>query len=1012
MKRFVLLLCMLMLISSEFLLARSGDDPKRGSPQNGSLQSGSPQSGSAQSGTQPRGSLLDQLPADVEFVPGSVIVKFVREREQQLSKHSVALASVQPLLVQYGVRIMTQMYPSHVTSFRDDGSEIALQRMYRIEFDAAVSPLEVARAFSALPDVEYAEPEIVQHLFYTPDDPRYSEQYQHTLIEAEKAWDITTGDSTVVIGIVDSGVLWNHEDLFENIWVNPIEDIDHDGRYTPADIDSIDNDGNGYIDDVIGIDFVGSSALNGGTYYDGDPTPTPQGHFHGTHVAGIAAARGNNGKGVAGVAMHCRIMSVKCAPDVYTPSILRGYDGIVYAADNGADVINCSWGGGGYLESQKERIDYAISKGAVVVVAAGNDGSERVSTPGAYPNVLCVANTDESDKVNSSSTYGPWVDVSAPGTQILSSVITSPSSYQSYTGTSMASPVVAGLAALVKSQHPAYTPEQIFEQIRVSADPIDDLQSARYKKKIGKGRINAFRALTVRSPAVSLIDWAFSDTLYGNGDGIPDQGEKLTVRMRWRNMLEPTINARITLSSSNPRVTIQQGAFLAGSIPTLGEVANDAMPFVVTLEDAYAPNDQVDLLFDIEDGEYSDQGGVYFIQQPSYRDHDVNDIRVTMTNDGNLGFDDMDGIRGSGFRYKGSESVMFEGAFALGAVINQVPFVVDVARTGSGQQSNDFEGEQLYNIITPGPFADQQGYGHFEDLNAPLSYRVQTDVTQRSYAFTDEETRNIVFLRYDIHNVSSNVQEQMHAGLFFDWDIGVNSQTDIALFNDSLKLAIAFDTTGSPRIPVYVGVLPLSTEAGVTYWGINNRDADDSLRIGIYNGFTKEEKWKALSQGVIMPVSDITDVSQMIASGPVDMQPGDTLVAGFALIAGGSVREVTDAVPHARDIWARIIRPIDLTSARRVDERPEGMQLLGLAPQPLRAGEILRLDLAMPGEGVVDFDLYDLRGRFIQRLASRGLSAGRRQVTLAFPRISAGAYLLRITDGASMPVTAPIRILR
>ncbi|MFZ1729193.1 MAG: S8 family peptidase [Bacteroidota bacterium] len=1000
MKRFAFLLC-ICILTPFLLLTAGGDDPTRTST-----------FAARRNSDPPHGSLLDQLPADVEFVPGSVIVKFVREREQQLRKNSVAMASVQPLLAQYGVRVMTQMYPSHVSSFRGDGSEIALQRMYRVEFDAAVSPLDVARAFAALPDVEYAEPEIVQTLFYTPDDPRFSEQYQHVLIEAEKAWDITTGDSTVVIGIVDSGVLWNHEDLYDNIWVNPLEDINHDGRYTPADIDSIDNDGNGYIDDVIGIDFVGSSALNGGTYYDGDPTPTPQGHFHGTHVAGIAAARGNNGKGVAGVAMHCRIMSVKCAPDVYTPSILRGYDGIVYAADNGADVINCSWGGGGYLESQKERIDYAISKGAIVVVAAGNDGFERVSTPGAYPNVLCVANTDENDKVNSSSTYGPWVDVSAPGTQILSSVIPSPSSYQKYTGTSMACPVVAGLAALVKSQHKEYTPEQIFEQIRVTADPIDDIQSSRYKKKIGKGRVNVFRALTVRSPAVSLIDWSISDTLYGNGDGIPDQGEKLTVRMRWRNMLEPTTNAMITLSSSNSHVTIEQGSFAAGSIPTLGEVENDARLFVITLEDVYAPNDQVDLLYAIEDGEYVDQGGVYFIQQPSYRDHDINDIVVTMTNDGNIGFDDMDGIRGSGLRYKGSESVMFEGAFMLGAVVNQLPFVVDVARTGSGTQNADFEGEQLYTIVTPGAVADQQGYGHFEDTNAPLSYRIQTDVTQRSYAFTDEDTRNIVFLRYDIHNVSSNVQEQLHAGLFFDWDIGVNSQTDIALFNDSLQLAISFDTTGSPRVPVYVGVLPLATDAGVTYCGINNRDADDSLRIGIYNGFSKEEKWKALSLGVIRPVSDITDVSQVIASGPIDLLPGDTLVAGFALIAGESVRAVTDAVPHARDTWARIIRPIDITSAGRTEVRPEAMQLLGIAPQPLRSGQSLQLDIAMTADGLVDFDLYDLRGRFVMRFASRSLLAGRHQQTLFLPRVSAGTYLLRIQNSAGHVIMAPISIMK
>ncbi len=1002
MKQFAILICVFLLVPAALLTAAApqhiGGDGKSG-------PSKMPAATSARS-------LLDQIPSDAEFVPGSVIVKFVREREQQLQKHAVGVSAVQPLLAQYGVRTMTQMYPSHATRFRADGSEIALQRMYRIEFDAAVNPLEVARAFAALPDVEYAEPEIVQYLDFTPDDPRFDEQYQHALIEAERAWDITTGDSTVVIGIVDSGVLWNHEDLRENIWVNPLEDIDHDGVFTPADIDSIDNDGNGYIDDVIGIDFVGNSLLNGGTYYDGDPTPTTKGHFHGTHVAGIAAARGDNGKGVAGLAMHCRIMAVKCGSDVYAPSIIRGYDGIVYAADNGADVINCSWGGPGYLESQKERIDYAISKGAIVVVAAGNSGSESVHTPGAYPNVLCVANTNSADKVNPSSTYGPWVDVSAPGTDILSCSITTPSTYVKATGTSMASPLVAGLAALVKSIHPEYGPEQIFEQIRVTCDPIDSLQASRLRTKIGRGRINAYRALTERSPAVSLVDWSLSDSLYGNGDGFPDQHEQLVVTMRWRNTLEPTTDAMITLSSSNPRLNVIQGSFHAGSIPTFGEVANDADPFIIELSDEYAPNDVVDLIFTIEDGEYHDQGGVFFVQQPSYRDHDINDIRVTLTNDGNVGFDDMDGVLGSGFRYRGSENILFEGAFLLGAVINQMPFVVDVARTDGGQQSDDFAGEQLYSIVTPGPVADQQGFGHFEDANAPLSYRVQTDVTQHSYAFTDDETRNIVFLRYDIANVSTNVQEQMHAGLFFDWDIGTNSQTDIALYNDSLKMAIALDTTGSPRTPVVVGVLPLSSEFGVNYWGINNRDMDDTLRIGIYNGFTKAEKWKALALGTVMPVTDVTDVSQVISSGPVDLQPGDTLVAGFALIAGESIREVTDAVPHARDRWTSLIRPIDITAAHGPAPVAGDVRLHAVAPQPLRTGQALTVDFSLSAPGETRFDLYDLRGRFVMRLGSTDLPAGRQQQSFFLPAMAPGAYFIRMSGQSASPLVIPIRIIR
>ncbi|MBR9978264.1 MAG: hypothetical protein KFH87_09265, partial [Bacteroidetes bacterium] len=203
--RLAIILSVILLFSQSCPLFAAGD--------------GVPRSGGKLSETA-KTSLLDQLPDDLEFVPGSIIVKFTRDREQQLSKSGVAISTVQPLLSQFSVDRMIQMYPSHVSRFRDDGSEIALQRMYRIEFDPVLNPLEVARAFAALPDVEYAEPEIVQTLMYTPDDPRYDEQYQYALIEAEKAWDITTGDSTIVIAIVDSGVRWDHEDLFDNMWIN------------------------------------------------------------------------------------------------------------------------------------------------------------------------------------------------------------------------------------------------------------------------------------------------------------------------------------------------------------------------------------------------------------------------------------------------------------------------------------------------------------------------------------------------------------------------------------------------------------------------------------------------------------------------------------------------------------------------------------------------------------------------------------------------------------------------
>jgi len=956
--------------------------------------------------------LLDELPPDVQTLPNCILVKFARHSEHLLHQNFVGISSLTPLLTHYGVTTMTQMYPRHESHFTASGAEIALQRMYRLDFSGDEDPIDVARAFCMHPDIEYAEPEIVHSILYTPDDPRLSQQYALSLVKAMDAWDITTGSEDIVIAIVDSGVRWTHEDLYANIWINPAEDINGDGIFQPwpvtdtingisGDLDGIDNDGNGYIDDVIGIDFVGPSPVGGGTYYDHDPDPTPRGNPHGTHVAGIAAARGDNGKGIAGLAYTCRIMSIKCAPDVNIPSIIRGYDGIVYAADNGAHVINCSWGGGGYMQSQAERIQYANSKGAIVIAAAGNSGNERVHTPAAYPNVLSVANTGPEDKIHTSSTYGPWVDVSAPGANILSCVISSDSAYASFTGTSMASPLVAGLAGLIRSRFPEFSPEQVFEQIRVTADNIDDLQATRYRRKIGRGRINAYRALTEQSPGVRLVDWNWDDAPFGNADGFADRGERIAITMRWKNVLAPTQNAVIRLSSPNPLVTIEQGEFFVGRIETLSEISNEAQPFIIVLADEYAPNDQVDLTYEIEDGSYTDHGGVFFIQQPTYRDHDINDILVTLTNDGNIGFDDMTGIRGSGFRYKGAENVLFEGALMVGGIVNYTPLVVDVARSGSTQQLRDFESESLYDIWKPGKVAEQQGSGLFMDLGARLADRLQTEISLASFAFTREEARNMVFLRYRVENISANLQEQVHAGLFFDWDIGVNSRTDIAIFNDSLRLALCFDTTGNPRVETRVGVLPLAQEFPVTYWGINNGDSDDSLRIGIYNGFTKAEKWKALTTGVIQPVTNITDVSYVIGNALGDMQPGDTVVLGFALIAGHSIEEITDAVPIARAIWDTLVSHSDPTPVETMAAPPMLPKILSLSPHPLLSGDAeLRVESLLPSAGAVTLRVHDLLGRLRYTSQSIEASAGRMQHAFRLPSLSPGSYVLTVTQRA------------
>jgi hypothetical protein len=274
---------------------------------------------------------------------------------------------------------------------------------------------------------------------------------------------------------------------------------------------------------------------------------------------------------------------------------------------------------------------------------------------------------------------------------------------------------------------------------------------------------------------------------------------------------------------------------------------------------------------------------------------------------------------------------------------------------------------------------------------------VQTDVTLRSYAFTRPEAKNMVILQYTIHNYSSNPQLNFHAGLFFDWDVSANSQSDVAIFNDSLKLALTYDSTGYPCVPVAVGTVLLTPELGTTYWGINNRDNDSDTRIGIYNGFSKEEKWKALSTGIVQPIAGVTDVSQLLSMGPVDLQPGDSLNIGFALIAGDTPQDVMASVPHSRAMWDTINRLFDPTDIAMPTALPEGMQLHGIAPHPatLSNGSIT-LDISTVESGTLQIELYDLRGKHVATLASNARLAGRHRIPIFLPNMATGVYVLHL----------------
>jgi thermitase len=302
---------------------------------------------------------------------------------------------------------------------------------------------DAVKKFESLDSVEYAEPNITFHASYVPNDPDYkTKHYAPQKVAAEQAWDTTQSTSNVKIAVIDTGVDYYHPDL--------------DGKV------------------IKGADFVAD---------DDDPIDE---NDHGTHVAGIAAANTNNGVGIAGLAPKASILAVRVLDADGSGSLDDVAQGIRYAADQGAQVINLSLGGNLGSKTLQDAVNYAWNKGSVIVAAAGNTGVALPSYPAYYSNVIAVAATDQNDQKASFSNFGTWVDIAAPGVDIYSTITNN--QYASYSGTSMASPVVAGVAGLLAAQ--GKNASQIRAALEDTADPVTGTGTL-----FQNGRVNAAKAV-------------------------------------------------------------------------------------------------------------------------------------------------------------------------------------------------------------------------------------------------------------------------------------------------------------------------------------------------------------------------------------------------------------------------------------------------------------------------------------------------------------------------------------
>ncbi len=758
---------------------------------------------------------------------------------------------------------------------------------FRIEFDRGKSVEDFIHELFTTGYFETVEAVPAVTPFLTPNDPSFNLQNYLNIIHAPDAWNITQGSQSIVIAIIDTGGDLDHPDLQANLYIDPAEPID-----------GLDNDNDGYIDNNRGWDFSGADiALIGmpGFIGDNDPSITKGGlTAHGTMVAGCAAASTNNTTGISSVGFNTRLMFTKHYADNQPGSSYSSnlYEGVLYAATHGARIINCSWGGYNPNTIAQDIITHVtLDLGCLVVAAAGNSNLENPIYPAAYDHVLSVAASDQNDVRSWFSNFGKTIDIISPGNDIYTTSYND--GYATDSGTSLAAPIVSGAAALVWVHNPSFTPLQVAEQLRVSADESIYTLNPAYLNKLGKGRLDVLRALTMTSPSIR----ASNQSLTWADGTLPGPGEIARLVMDFTNYLQPASSElTATISSSSPYITITENEINLGSIPEGSTIRNTTNPFEILLSASLPIDQKIEITVTFSDGDYEDFQLISFVI-PSYLDVNENNIITSITSAGRIGYgNSSEQTNGSGFIYD-EESILFEMGLIMGssdaAIFNNVRSVnntYDQDFTASDKIAKHTPGERSYSEIT-GSFRNS-----LEVSTASLA------VSYRSLVWKHEPFRNFVILEYKIKNTSLSVIPDFYFGVFADWDIALGGGSDQASWDSDTRLGYVFPAT--PMSLPQAGIQALNGNAH--YYAIDNDQTIPGNPFGIYDGFTDGEKFQSISSGLTKIQAggaSGSDVSHVVATGPYTIDPGQEVTLAFALHASKSTIDLITSAKYADTLY-------------------------------------------------------------------------------------------------------------
>jgi subtilisin family serine protease len=895
-------------------------------------------------------------------IPGRLVLKLTPTARPK---------DVQAVLQALGAKNLSQKFPRTAPPSSERPGSVDLRLIYQIEVPAVASLAKIRTALLRTGAVEYVEPLYIREPLYQPNDPRADSvagsQYHLKLTQVYRAWDFTKGDTSIVIGLTDTGMRPTHEDLINQI------------KYNRADpVNGLDDDNDGYVDNYRGWDMANG---NNDVTYNNDNA------LHGSHVAGALAGQADNGKGVAGMAFKCKFLPVQIFPG-NTTGTFAGYEGIVYAADHGCQVINMSWGGvGGYSRFEQDVCTYAaVNKDIVLVAAAGNTNADLLFYPASYDHVLSVSATDASDTKASFSTYSRRVDLTAPGVTIwttnglFQAVGIGPvdGDYYFDSGTSLAAPLVSGAAALVRARFPNFTAEQVAAQLRQSADTsIYSLPAnAAYRGLLGRGRLNVLRAMLPTHQEARVITSTFAPARpAGYAPGEPIQ---LTATVR--NLLQPVAGLTVTLTSPSPYLTVVQGSFSAGSLAMLGTSTNTSQPFQLVVANTVPLNTPATLRYRLTAaGGYQTDQYVSVVLNPGYVVLDAGDLVTSLSSRGNLAYDGVFDQGGLGLSYRTLGPLLSEGGLLLATSPTRIS---DNLRAAPNTVRQSFFIETAIHRIMPGPRADQEAYSTFRDSlpTAVQPRSVGVRVRQHALAWAAPAARrDFIILEYSLRNMTADTLKPLYAGLFTDWDLPGDSGRNLARYDSVRRVGYCYDSLATR---VYAGVQVLgSGPAGV--YSINN-NAPASAPISFGNGFSPAEKYLALSGGFgrAYRSAGSGDVSQVLSTVVPRLAPGDSVLVSFAVLAAPTLAQLQTAAVAANAAYQTVLAAAPV--AKMVDWQ--------LFPNPTR--DVVQVQLPR-SFGPATVRVFNTQGQLVSQAA---LVAGGGPVSLA--ALAPGLYVVRVTGAA------------